>query len=259
MPDPVVVTRPLAQAAGLVDGAIALGHAAQCFPLLEIQALEDPAPLAAGLADLERYALVAFVSPNAVDAALAARPDWPTGSDRPALAVVGEGSRAALARHGITDANARIHRPVPGQNADSEALLANLDLPALRGQRALIIRGASGREFFADALRQAGAQVDVLAAYRRASPSLDEARCAQLQELLQVNGIWIITSSEALRNLQDMVQRLAGTAGLVKIHTKRLIVPHPRIAQTAQRLGFQRITLTGSGDHAMLDALQFLS
>lgn len=257
MPDPVVVTRPLAQAGALAARIAALGYAAEVFPLLEIQPLPDPEPLRAALADVERYALVAFVSPNAIDAAFAARPQWPAGPSAPALAVVGEGSRAALERHGLTDANARIHRPRDPEHSDSEALLEVLDTAALRGKPVLIVRGESGRELLADALRAAGALVSTLPAYRRAAPVLDGARRARLAALLEADSAWIVTSSEALRNLVDMARELAGTAGVAKIQAKRLVVSHRRIADTARQLGFHHIRLTGSGDDALLAALPF--
>ena len=73
----VVITRPQAQAHELAARVTALGRQIALFPLLDIQPLSDAAPLKLALSTLERYALVAFVSPNAIDAALAARRDWP--------------------------------------------------------------------------------------------------------------------------------------------------------------------------------------
>ena len=70
MARPVVITRPRAQCDALAGGVAALGREALLFPLLEIHSLPDNAPLRAALAGLERYALVAFVSPNAIDAAV---------------------------------------------------------------------------------------------------------------------------------------------------------------------------------------------
>jgi uroporphyrinogen-III synthase len=98
MPGAVVITRPRAQAQPLAARVEALGRKAELLPLLEIAPLPDPAPLLAALARLHQYALVAFVSPNAIDAAFAHIPQWPAGVT---LAVLGEGSRAALAAHGI--------------------------------------------------------------------------------------------------------------------------------------------------------------
>jgi uroporphyrinogen-III synthase len=67
----VVVTRPRAQADALAQAVAASGRTAVLLPLLEISPVEDAAPLRAALAELDRFALVAFVSPNAIDAAFA--------------------------------------------------------------------------------------------------------------------------------------------------------------------------------------------
>jgi uroporphyrinogen-III synthase len=253
---PVVITRPLAQALPLAQRVTALGREAIVFPLLDIQPIPDPAPLKAALADPGRYAMIAFVSPNAIDAAFAHRAHWPAGTT---FAVVGEGSRRALARHGITAANARIVAPTDPKQTDSQTLLQVLHLDALRGSRVLIVRGETGRELLADALRGAGVEVERVAAYRRAAPALDPARRALLARLVAGDADWIVTSSEALRILLDQVRETCADgadAALLKLRQQQLIVPHVRIADTARSLGFTALTLTGSGDESMLAALQ---
>lgn len=251
---PVVITRPRAQAGALAQRVAALGRTAIVFPLLEIQPLVDQAPLRAVLRQLDSYALVVFVSPNAVDAALAALERWPDGMR---IGVVGEGSRRALARHGITPANAVIVQPRDARREDSEGLLAALDLPSLRGRKALLVRGDGGRELLSDALRAAGVELTQVTAYRRAAPVLDAAAAAQLRQLLEAACDWIITSSEALAILLRLVEQAAGAEGVVKMRQQHLLVPHQRIAETARRLGFDKLTLTASGDESMVGALQF--
>ncbi len=268
MPDPVVITRPLAQARPLAERVAALGRPVELLPLLDIAPLADPAPLKAALAGLSDYALVAFVSPNAIDAAFAHLSGWPAGVT---LAVLGEGSRAALAAHGITPAVASIVSPADAAHSDTEHLLQTLDLAALRGRRVLIVRGESGRELMADGLRAAGAEVTVVAAYRRSVPELTPALAATLRRLLAQRNDWLITSSEALRGLVALAARLRECSGdacgepaslaaapdyVVELQRQHLIVPHARIAETANNLGFTRLTLTGSGDERLLAALQ---
>ena len=148
----VIITRPAQQAGPLAASIAALGRRVELLPLLEIHALdgqEECAQLAAVLARLEDYDLVAFVSPNAIDCAFAHLTAWPPGV---ALAVVGEGSRLALAAHGVNDSNASITSPGEQARSDSEHLLLALDLPALRGRRVLIVRGDGGRDFLAQIL-----------------------------------------------------------------------------------------------------------
>jgi uroporphyrinogen-III synthase len=266
----VIITRPLAQAGALAARVSALGRRVELLPLLEIAPLADNAPLKAALADLERYAMVAFVSPNAIDAAFAHIAHWPPGV---ALAVLGEGSRVALAFHGITPDNATIISPRDAAHSDSEHLLATLDLESLRGRRVLIVRGDSGRELLADGLRAAGIEVVPVAAYRRSVPLLTLELGATLRRLLAQEHDWIVTSSEALRGLLHLLEQLdqeneASDADhrathqadrrstVVTLQQQHLIVPHARIAQTAAELGCSRVTLTGSGDELVLAALQ---
>ncbi len=253
MPDPVVITRPRAQAGALAQQVAALGREVEVLPLLEIFPLADQSTLAATLASLARYAMVAFVSPNAIDAAFAHIDAWPR---QVTLAVLGEGSRAALARHGLDPSNATIVSPHDPARSDSENLLQTLDLAALAGKQVLIVRGESGRELMADGLRAAGAIVTTVAAYRRSVPVLTPELRARLQRLLERPNDWIITSSEALRGLLALVGELDLPATVSNMQQQNLIIPHARIAETAASLGLTRITLCGSGDERLLAALQ---
>jgi uroporphyrinogen-III synthase len=251
MPGAVVITRPRQQAEPLARAVAALGRTPVLLPLLEISPLPEAGQGAlrqvlAGLAD---YALVAFVSPNAIEAAFAHIDHWPAGVD---IAVVGEGSRAALAKYGVLDGGVRIHCPADPARSDSEHLLQALDLARLAGRRVLVVRGEGGRELMPDALRGAGAAVETVAAYRRAVPAATPELSAQLAGLLAVPNDWIITSSEALRALVSLVDPHLHH----QLRQQHLIVPHARIHETACALGFTRLTLTGSGDERLLAALQ---
>jgi uroporphyrinogen-III synthase len=249
----VVITRPLAQSDSLARRVAAIGRDAIIFPLLEIHPLPDPAQLKEILSDIAGYAMVAFVSPNAIHATFSFLQEWPRDV---ALAVMGEGSRVALAQHGLNSANATILSPLDAHRTDSQTLLAALDLAALKGKRVLIIRGESGLELLADGLSAAGVHVTQVAAYRRVEPSLSQALRQQLLKLLEGRHDWVLTSSESLRHLLQMVEKVADVAGVAKMQQQRIIVPHARIAETARTLGFGNITLTGSGDEQLLAALQ---
>lgn len=255
----VVITRPTAQAAPLAQRVAAMGLRPEEFPLLEILPLADSSALDAALASLDDYSLVAFVSPNAIDATFARIKRWPAGV---CIGVMGAGSRATLAQHGVTDANARILSPTDTERTDSETLLAVLDLQALKAGRVLIIRGESGRELLADALRAHGITVSQVAAYRRVAPAFTPERMQKLSSLLNQENDWLVTSSEALRTLLAWAGELATKSdnvdAVAKMQQQHLIVPHVRIAETATSLGFQSITLTASGDEHLLVALQSL-
>lgn len=253
MTDAVVITRPRQQAEPLARAVAMLGREPVLLPLLEISPLDDDTALRRVLADLASYAMVAFVSPNAIDAAFAYIAHWPGGVD---IAVVGEGSRAALRKHGVDDGRVRIHCPKDPAFSDSEHLLQALDLASLAGRRVLVVRGEGGRELLPDALRGAGALVETVAGYRRAVPDLTPQLADRLAGLLARPNDWIITSSEALRGLVSLVERIGSAQLQTQLRQQRLIVPHARIHETASALGFGRLVLTGSGDERLLAALQ---
>jgi uroporphyrinogen-III synthase len=250
----VIVTRPLAQATTFAERVAAIGRRAVIFPLLEILPLTDDATLRAALARLDDYALVAFVSPNAIDAVLTRIVSWPQTVP---IAIMGEGSRAALASHGIDDCNARIISPSNTDRTDSETLLEELDLSTLRGRKVLIVRGETGRELLAERLTAAGCQVEQVAAYRRVAPVLTPDKRQTLQSLLDGEQDWIITSSEGLRVLMELVTQLHNATYVAKMQQQRIIAPHARIAETARNAGFINVDQTGSGDERLLAALQF--
>ncbi|MFL9934715.1 fused uroporphyrinogen-III synthase HemD/membrane protein HemX [Paraburkholderia sp. RL18-103-BIB-C] len=259
----VVITRPAGQSSELIRQLDAAGIATLDFPLIDIAPVADDAPLRAALAALERYALVVFVSPNAVDHAFARRDGiWPHALP---IGVVGPGSVQALARHGVAAPAHRVISPTSGADDeaasfDSEGLFAAIDASlgaaSLEGKRVLIVRGDGGREWLADRLREAGAEVETVAAYRRIVPEPSIGGWARVHELLAgAPHAWLLTSSEGVRNLQELAQEHLTADEIVQLKRATLVTPHPRISQTARALGFDRITVSGAGDERIVRAL----
>jgi uroporphyrinogen-III synthase len=235
----VLVTRPQPQADEWVARLQALGVPAIALPLMGIAAPADPAPVHAAWQSIaqsggagETLALVMFVSPNAVDRFFALRPagvGWPTGV---LAGGVGPGSRAALLRAGVPQAAVRTPSEAGGQ-FDSEALWALLQ-PQLAwgGRSVLIVRGEGGRDWLADTLRQQGAAVRYVEAYRRTVPVPDAAGRAVLQQALAQPSAccWHFSSSEAVGHLPALAPQADWTLA-------RALATHPRIAEAARRLG----------------------
>ena len=193
----LIVTRPPAQAAAWVAQLQALGLDAVALPLIGIAPVADGAPLQRAWAALGSYALVLFVSPNAVQQFFAWRGQvaWP-GHTR--AASTGPGTTAALREAGV--AQACIAEPaVDAPSFDTEALWARLANRDWRGQRVLIVRGEEGRDWFAETMRQHGAEVDFIAAYRRLAPQADAVSTALIAAALAApqQHLWLFSSSEA--------------------------------------------------------------
>ncbi|MHA6824862.1 fused uroporphyrinogen-III synthase HemD/membrane protein HemX [Ralstonia pseudosolanacearum] len=251
----VIVTRPRAQAPMLVAALERHGLRTLQFPLLDIAPTPNLDDLRAALADPSRYALVVFVSPNAVQQAFAAMLEgfrWP--QDVPA-AVVGPASAQALAAHGVAAPTYRVIRPdshADDARQDSEALYARLDVATLSGREVLIVRGNGGREWLADRLREAGVAVRTVEAYRRGVPVPDAAAWAALREVLAGRHAWTLTSSEAARNLDSLARASLSAAEVEALYAAPCFAPHARIVEQAQSLGFRDVTLTGAGDDRLL-------
>src|SRR5476649_2624123 len=120
----VVVTRPLGQSAALLGMLEQAGFESIEFPLIDIGSVADAAPLRAALGELYApaelgFALVVFVSPNAVDHAFAALSSaWPS---QVAIGVVGPGSVAALARQGVAAPAYTVISPAAADASDANA------------------------------------------------------------------------------------------------------------------------------------------
>ncbi|MBN3757763.1 fused uroporphyrinogen-III synthase HemD/membrane protein HemX [Paraburkholderia sp. Tr-20389] len=268
----VVLTRPAGQSEALARTLHEAGVATVEFPLIEIAATDDAAPLRAALASLEKYALVVFVSPNAVDYAFANHDAiWPHALP---VGVVGPGSVAALAKHGVEAPAYQVISPGAdaddngdGARFDSEALYSALEASlgdnAFEGKRVLIVRGDGGREWLAERLREAGAEVETVAAYRRLVPEPSIGAWSRIHSLLSDESTaphaWLVTSSEGVRNLAELSHDHLTASEQTHLKRARFVAPHPRIAETARALGFDSITVSGAGDERIARTLLSLA
>lgn len=245
----VLVTRPAPQADEAAAVLRAAGLDAVALPLIGIAPATDAAPLQRAWAALPSQRLAIFVSPNAVEHFMAARPadaPWPAGV---LAAAPGPGTAQALRRLGVPAAQIVEPAADAGQ-FDSEALWQQLQGRDWTGAGVLVVRGDGGREWLADTLRAHGAQVGQVAAYRRVVPQPDAAGQALLRAALEdpARHLWIFSSSEAITHLA----RLAGAA--VDWSRVRALATHPRIAQRAQQQGIRGVVTVAAADAAAVSA-----
>jgi uroporphyrinogen-III synthase len=225
----VVVTRPAGQAAHFATALSEAGAIPVLFPVLEIRDIEDPAPLLDVAIRLDGYDLAVFVSPNAIQKALAvvlARRSWPAGLR---VATIGKSSERELAAKGIRNVIS------PPLRFDSEALLELPEMLDVAGKRVIIFRGDGGRETLGDTLKARGASVEYLTCYRRGRPKLDPAPLLKLWEQGRLDAV-TLTSSEGLRKTPAFV-------------------PHARIAEQARVLGLTKVIPTDPGDDGLMAGL----
>ena len=236
----VLVTRPAAEAARWVAQLQALGAPAQALPLIDIAPVADPAPLRAAWQQLGDYAALMFVSSNAVQHFMAARPaEAGAPATWPRAWAPGPGTARALQQAGWPAE--RIDTPAPdAAQFDSETLWPQIAAQVQPGVRVLMVRGAdaegqgAGRHWLADQVSAAGGQVEWLSTYRRLPPVWDEATRTQAQIAASDGSLWLFSSSEAIHNLRALLPDQDWRAA-------RALATHPRIAATARQQGWGQV------------------
>jgi uroporphyrinogen III methyltransferase / synthase len=198
----VAVTRARAQASGLASRRRRLGAEVLEAPAIRIEPIAGPAP------PIDRYDLVCLTSPNGV--ALLFERLASEGLDARALAgahvaAIGPGTAAALRDRGL------IADVVPERFVAEGLVEALADVPVTR---ALIARAAQARDTLPEALRQRGAEVDVVDLYETVAEPLDEPR---LQQLSRADYITFTSSSTVRFLLHSAGGQLDGRARIVSI------------------------------------------
>jgi len=251
----VIVTRPHGDAETWVLALAQLGIDALALPLIEIRALSDFCGIAAAWQAWSRCDAVMFVSAAAVDHFFALRPqavDTSAIGDGPRLWAPGPGTVAALLRHGV--AAQRIDAPAPdGGQFDSEALWQQVAGQVPDGGQVMVVRGAAhdvpwtpeplvsvggmsdaqgqGRDWLAQQLVAAGAQLRFAVAYWRAPPEPLALQQAIADHAAGPNDVWLFTSAQAIGNLRLCLPSQDWSHA-------RAMTTHPRIAAAARAAGF---------------------
>jgi uroporphyrinogen III methyltransferase / synthase len=239
----VVVTRARAQASGLAATLRGLGAEVVELPAIRIEPRLESDEVRRAVERIGEYDLVCLTSPNGVrllfEALRAAgldaralgggaattsdggRPSGP-GPGEPAaevdsaggrrgsdvtVAAIGPGTARALADRGIA-------ADVVPERFVAEALVEALAGVEVEGRRVLIARAAEARDVLPDALRERGAEVDVVPLYEtvREEPDPEAVEAAQGAEYVT------FTSSSTVRNLTEALgDRFPGDARVVSI------------------------------------------
>jgi uroporphyrinogen-III synthase len=197
----VVVTRAAHQSASLVEALARRGAEPIPCPTIEIADPEDFGPLDSAVGALGGYDWAVFTSANGVERffeRLAA-----TGGDirdlkGVRLAAIGPATaRAVAARHLRVDL-------VPEEYVAESLFSALSNAGPLENLRVLIARAAVARDVLPDALRDAGAHVDVVDAYRTVRPDGGRELLSTLLESGRADLV-TFTSSSTVTNFVALV------------------------------------------------------
>jgi uroporphyrinogen-III synthase len=164
----VVVTRAVHQAEELAEPLRALGAEVILLPVIEIAPPADSQPLADAAARAHEYDWIIFTSANAV-AAFAAELQEPLYSRRTRVATIGAATHDVAEQYGFEVS-------LMPEKFVAESLVAAFGNENLEGRRILIPSAAVTRDVVPRELRQRGAVVDVVEAYRNVIPAVAPAR-----------------------------------------------------------------------------------
>ncbi len=155
----IVITRPADRAGRLAERLASLGAIPVVFPTIRIEAA-DPGPLVAAARALDGFDWVVFTSANGVEAFFARLADagrHERDVSQRKVAAIGPVTARALRERGVEPVL------VPDEYV-AEAIVAALG--DVRGLRFLLPRADIAREALADGLRERGALVTEVTAYR---------------------------------------------------------------------------------------------
>ena len=186
----VLVTRPRNQAAELVDRLTMLGADAIEAPLIRTEPPTDPGPLRAAAATADAFDWIVFASVNAAHAFMIALSE--NGLDvralkGPRLCAVGSATSAKLLEYGV---KADL---VPAEFRSEAAVAAITAAGPVEGARVLLPRADIGREVLGDQLRQAGAIVTDVVAYRTVLNDAPKEHDPDVYRLLLEGQIDVVT------------------------------------------------------------------
>jgi uroporphyrinogen III methyltransferase/synthase len=206
----VVVTRARAQASGLAATLRGLGAEVVELPAIRIEPRIDSDLVRKVAGALGTYELVCLTSPNGVRLLFEAMEA--VGLDARALAgvtvaAIGPGTARELAERGIL-------ADVVPERFVAEGLIEALKDGEVAGTRVLVARAAEARDVLPEALRERGAEVDVVALYEtvREQPRDEDVEAAQSADYIT------FTSSSTVTNLIEALgDRFPSNAPIVSI------------------------------------------
>ncbi len=255
----VVVTRPEREARPWTAQLAARGHEVLALPLIAIAPAPDGPALQRARDGLAQYGAAMFVSAAAVQGFFgsneaAARTARALHAIETRAWATGPGTAQALLDAGFP--TERIDQPPPdAPQFDSEALWDQVRPQVRAGLQVLVVRGAgadgqpAGREWLAERLLEAGAQVHTVAAYRRGLPAWTPAQRQAAVAAARDGSVWLFSSSEALANLRALLPQQDWSQA-------RAIATHPRIGQAARDAGFGVVCPSRPGVEALAATLE---
>lgn len=234
----VIVTRAAEQAQELISALREAGLEPVAVPAIAVELESARAPLLAAVGRLNTYTWVVITSANGAQAILRAAGRSSAEPGPPSWAAIGPATRRTLEAEGIE---------IDYQPSQGSATALAAELPVNAGDRVLVIRGdlADGR--LAVALRDRGAEVDDVVAYRtREAPESSRSLLRRVMGEGPITAV-VFTSGSTVRGLVAL-----GRAESIDVRSLPCICIGPETATVARAAGFRVLVVSPTPESAAL-------
>src|SRR5271157_5791471 len=197
----ILVGRARHQAGSLSASLRSLGASVIEIPFIEIRKPQSYRPLDDALKNIASYDWLILTSANGVEAMwerlrklrIARR-----NLKHLQIAAIGPATKKAIVKHGLKV------KMVPEEYVAESVVKGLRD--KVNGKRVALIRAKVARDIIPEALRSAGAQVDVIEAYETVAPDKSRARLrALMKSASRRPHIVTFTSSSSVRNFVELL------------------------------------------------------
>ncbi len=213
----VIVTRAKEQSAELIAMLESAGAEVVAVPAIETTPPDDKSGIDKGIENLSLYDYAVFTSANSLKFLLRRMGELGKGpDDLKRLRIVAVGPKTALA----LEKNGLKADVVPDEFRAEGAVLA-LSREGVRGKKFLYPRAETAREVLPEALRAAGAVVDVVNAYRTVAP---EGLAGIINDALggDVPTVVTFTSSSTVKNFLEAARAETGLSARSGLSAARM-------------------------------------
>lgn len=232
----ILVTRAAHQSDVFAHKLKELGASTTEVPVIAIRLPDDCSELDRRIRQASQYDWLIFASVNAVDfffqraksiGATLARP-------LPQIAVIGGQTAQAVEARGH---HVRYH---PSKFVAETFVSEFPGYPRLGGLRMLWPKANIGRMLIAEALSQAGAQVDTVVCYCTTLPEDCSAIAAELHAALPRVDVITVASAQTAKNLASLLQ-MSNENAAATAFGKPVVAIGPQTAQSAREAGFDNV------------------
>ena len=262
----IILTRPEVESGPWLQALQNHGFNPEVWPLIDIHPMPPEQQPAIVLAwhSLPECSAVLLVSPAAVNHFFALRPsncNWPA---RTRAWCTGPGTGQALMSQGL--AAGSIDLPPAATPWDTQHLWPEVKAQIQAGHQVFIVRGTQasngavssfpergvGRDWLAQQVRQLGAQIRWVVAYRRVCPKWCDNQKIKAHQAVSDHSVWLFSSALAVHHLDQLLpQQNWGRA--------RALATHDRIALAAKELGFGRVQTCKPSSQEIIESLKSLA